>query len=222
LVLKEAFMNFSQNEISPVRRYGGMSVVILAHTLVAYALITGLARKMVDVIAQPIETKIIEEVKALPPPEAPPPPPPKLAAPPPPFIPPPEVQIQQPQTLNVVQKTATVPPTPAPFKPTPPAALAESTNQAAPPIPGFADLNGCKPDYPRSSLLAEEQGTVRVQFMIGADAKLISATVLKSSGFENLDRATVKGLSRCKFKAAYRDGANVQSTFTAEWVWKLN
>src|SRR6267378_3601554 len=60
------------------------------HVVLIYALVHGLARKIVEVVRAPLETKIIEEIKR-PPPEQPPPPPPppKLATPPPPVIPPP-------------------------------------------------------------------------------------------------------------------------------------
>jgi len=92
----------------------------------------------------------------------------------------------------------------------------------APPVPGFVNLNSCKPEYPRASLLAEETGVVRVQFDVGADGQLVGASVVKSSGFKNLDKATVNGLSRCKFRAAVKEGKNVQSSFTAEYVWKLD
>jgi protein TonB len=214
-------MDFSQTEASPIRRYGGLGIVILLHVLVAYALVTGLARKMVDVIREPVVTKIIEEVKPPPPPDTPPsPPPPKMVAPPPPFIPPPEVQIQRPQTQNVIAAVTTVQPPAQTFTKT----LAVPSTQVgtpAPPVPAFADLNGCKPEYPAASVQAEETGTVRVQFEIGADAQLVSAKILKSSGFKNLDKATINGLSRCKFKAAYKDGKPVQSSFTTEYVWKL-
>ncbi|MFI4940915.1 MAG: energy transducer TonB [Burkholderiales bacterium] len=215
-------MDFSRNEVSPVRRFGGLSIVVLLHALVAYALITGLARKIVDVIKQPVETKIIEEVKPPPPPDTPPPPPPpKMAAPPPPFIPPPEVQIQQPVSQNAITAVTSVQPPAQQFSKTvaPPAKVAAPV---APPVPAFADLNGCKPEYPRASQLAQEEGTVRVQFVVGPDAQLLSATVLKSSGYKNLDKATVNGLSRCKFKAAYMNGKAVQSTFITDYVWKLD
>jgi protein TonB len=92
----------------------------------------------------------------------------------------------------------------------------------APPIPGFTDLNSCKPDYPHASLLAEEQGTVRIQFIIGIDNQLIETKVVKSSGYKSLDKATVNALSHCKFKSGYLDGKPVQSSFTAEYVWKLD
>lgn len=212
-------MDFSQNEVSPVRRFGGLSIVVLLHALVAYALITGLARKMVDVIKEPIVTKIIEEVKAPPPKDVPPPP--KLAPPPPPpFIPPPEVQIQAPQSQYAITATTSVQPPAQPLKKTvvvPPApAIADR------PVPAIADLNACKPVYPKASLMAEETGTVRVQFEIGADSQLVGVSIVKSSGFKNLDNATVNGLSHCKFKAAYKDGKAVQSSFTTEYVWKFD
>src|SRR5438445_6682220 len=103
-------MEFSEHERAPGKKLSGFGIVILLHVLVVYALVTGLARKVVEVIKQPLETKIIEEVKPPPPPEVAPPPPPKMAAPPPPFIPPPEVQIQQPQVVNVISAVTNVKP----------------------------------------------------------------------------------------------------------------
>ncbi len=87
-------MDFSKRQSDPRRHVVGLTVVILFHVAVVYALVTGLAKKVVEVIRAPIETKVIEEVrKPPPPPEIVVPPPPRLEAPPPPFIPPPEVQI---------------------------------------------------------------------------------------------------------------------------------
>src|SRR2546425_12211766 len=104
-----------------------------------YPLIHGRARKIVEVVRAPLETKIIEEIKR-PPPEQqpPPPPPPKLATPPPPFIPPPEVQIQvpvQPAPTNtaVVQTPPAGPiPPPAPPAPRPPAGVAAGGGEKLP------------------------------------------------------------------------------------------
>jgi periplasmic protein TonB len=220
--MEEARMDFSQNEVNPVKRYGGIGIVVLLHVLVAYALVNGLAHKMVDIIKQPVETKIIEEVKPPPPPDQPPPPPPpKVTAPPPPFIPPPEVQIQQPVVQNVIQNTTAQQPAKQDFTKTVEAPKAPPA-PAAPPKASIYDLNACKPEYPRASLLAEETGLVRVQFEIGADGQIVSAAVVKSSGFKNLDKATVNGLSRCKFVPAYKDGKAVQSTLQAEYNWKLD
>lgn len=227
-----AIMNFSQNQGSFVRRFGGLSIVILLHTMLAYYLVTTFAYTTISLFRAPVDTKILEEEK--PPPVAdklPPPPPAKMAAPPPPYIPLPEVTIQQPTTVNAIAvvtrvapvpqefvKTVAVAPAPVnPALPTPPMAV----SAPAPPIPGFADLNSCKPDYPRASLIAEEQGTVRVRFVVGTDNKLLEAIVVKSSGYRNLDKATVSALSNCKFKAGYKDGHPVQASFLSDYVWKL-
>ena len=81
------------------KRLVGLGVVALLHVLVIYALVTGLARDVIQVIQNPLQARLIEEIK--PPPPAPPPqkvvqPHRKVAAPPPPFVRRPEVQVQSP------------------------------------------------------------------------------------------------------------------------------
>jgi protein TonB len=90
-----------------------------------------------------------------------------------------------------------------------------------PSTPTFADLNACKPDYPRASRLAEEQGTVKVRIEVDATGQFVKADVVGSSGFKNLDRATQNAFSRCKFRPAYKEGQPVASSFDAVYVWKL-
>ena len=70
-------MDYARQQRNPTRHAIGLMVVIALHILVIYALVTGLARKAVQVIKKPLETSIIEEVK-LPPP---PPPPKKVETP---------------------------------------------------------------------------------------------------------------------------------------------
>jgi periplasmic protein TonB len=125
-------MNFAQRQRDPRRHLIGFAAVILFHGFIVYALVTGLGKKVIDVVRAPIETKVIEEVKKPPPPpEVVVPPPPRLEAPPPPFIPPPEVQIATPPppqpTITAV--TPTPPPAPVTIAPTPPAVT------EAPPAP---------------------------------------------------------------------------------------
>ncbi|HSW08548.1 MAG TPA: energy transducer TonB, partial [Aquabacterium sp.] len=90
-------MDYAQQQRNPGKHLTGFIVVVILHIILGWALLNGLARKIVEVVKGPIETKIIEEVK--PPPPPPPenlPPPPKTAPPPPSFVPPPEVQIANP------------------------------------------------------------------------------------------------------------------------------
>lgn len=126
-------MDFSKQQRDPRRHLAGISFVILFHAFIVYALVTGLAKKVVEVVRAPIETKVIEEVKPPPPPpEVVVPPPPRLEAPPPPFIPPPEVQIATPPPPQptITATTPTPPPAPVEIAPAPPPVVVE-----APPAP---------------------------------------------------------------------------------------
>jgi protein TonB len=103
-------MNFAQDK-NGSSRFMGFGVVILIHIILIWAIASGLARKVVEKVAGPIETKVIEEqVKPPPPPEKVVPPPPDIKAPPPPFVPVPEVQIQAPSPPAVIQSVSTAPP----------------------------------------------------------------------------------------------------------------
>jgi protein TonB len=215
-------MNFAQDGKSPPRNLVGISVVVLLHVALIYALITGLARKVVEVIQQPVETKLIEEIKPPPPPppDKPVPPPPKTVAPPPPFVPPPEVKVAPPPQENVIAAVTNVKP-PTNDLPTS-VAQPSATGEAGPSHTSAKIAGNCeKPEYPRSSLRNEEEGIVTVKLTIGADGNVVESAVEKSSGFKDLDRATTKAWSLCHFTPAMADGKAVQSTTKMQYVWKL-
>lgn len=215
---------------APGRKFTGIAIVIGLHVFIIYALATGLARKVVEVIKKPVETKIIEEVKAPPPPpeKTVAPPPPILAAPPPPFIPPPEIQVQQPPPVNnITAVTNTKPEVPVMPTPAKAAEVAAPVEPKAPPanpvhVPAVVDARGCeKPLYPRASALAEETGTVWLLLLVDVDGKVVDAKVDKSSGFKNLDIAAKNALSLCKFKPGTVDGKPEKSWAKLNYVWKL-
>ena len=124
-------MDYAQQQRNPAKHLVGFTIVLLLHVALVYVIMSGLARRVVEVIKKPLETQIIEEVK--PPPPPPPvqlPPPPKFVSPPPPYIPPPEVQVNVPPPPNAIQTTSNVVPVesppiaqvaPAPAPPAPPA-----------------------------------------------------------------------------------------------------
>ena len=60
-------MDFAEQQRRPTKHLVGFGIVVLMHLLLGWALVSGLARKVVEVITAPIETKIIEEVKPPPP-----------------------------------------------------------------------------------------------------------------------------------------------------------
>ena len=214
-------MDFSEQGQDPSKKFTGIIVVVLVHALVVWAFVSGLATQIVAKIKdEPIETKVIEEVKPPPPPPDAPPPPPKLAAPPPPFIPPPEVQVATPAVPSPISNSTNVQP---PHQDMHPQAAVAAKPQAGPSVVrAVVDFSTCdKPDYPRNSLRNEEQGTVRLQFLIGLDGRVADSKIEKSSGFRALDAAAKNALSLCKFKPGSVDGKPQQSWTAVDYVWKL-
>ncbi|MES2129088.1 MAG: energy transducer TonB [Pseudomonadota bacterium] len=215
-------MNFS-HEKEPGKNFTGIAIVVLLHAIVAYGIVTGLGKRMVTKMAEAVETKIIDEVKPPPPKEVPPPPPPpEMKAPPPPFIPPVEVNVQQPApTTSTIAVSSTAKPATNELQKAP-----DTTKQAPPAksvhIAAVADFNTCaKPEWPKASLRNEETGTVTLQFLIGADGHVADSKIVKSSGFRDLDKAAVVGISKCRFKPGMTDGKPEQAWMTMQYVWTL-
>ena len=65
-------MDYARQQRDPARHLIGITFVVLLHLLIIYAMVTGLARKAVEVIKKPLSATIIEEIKAPPPPPPPP------------------------------------------------------------------------------------------------------------------------------------------------------
>ena len=89
-------------------------------------------------------------------------------------------------------------------------------------VPASFDPKNCKADYPKASLMNEEQGTVSMSFLVSADGSVVDSKVEKSSGFKNLDKAAIKSLSACKFKPGTKDGSPAQTWTKVDYAWKLD
>jgi len=89
-------------------------------------------------------------------------------------------------------------------------------------VPASVDLAKCKAEYPKASLMNEEQGTVSMSFLVAADGNVVESKLDKSSGFKNLDKAAMKALSSCKFKPGTKDGAPAQTWAKVDYAWKLD
>ena len=214
--------SYAQRQRNPARHVLGIVCVILLHVVLIYALVTGLARKVVEVIRQPIEAKIIQEVKPPPPDTPPPPPPPKLVAPPPPFIPPPEVQIQTPPQQTPIAVATTKPVESAPMPAPAPTPAPAPVHQAVVVAPVIDAKHSCvPPDYPASARRLEYDGTVVLRFLIDTDGRVVDSKVQTSSGHDELDTAARDALSRCRFKPGTVDGNPQQSWANLRYVWKL-
>lgn len=184
-------MDYARQQRNPSRHLVGIGGVILFHALLVYGLVSGLARKVVEVVKGPIEVKVIEElVKTPPPPPEIVPPPPKLAAPPPPFIPPPEINIAPPPVPApaITQVTQVAPPAPvAPvIQPPPPVAVAPPPPAPAAPksarvvCPNYVQVMSSI-SYPREALFEGIEGEVLIEFTVTGKGEIRNVDIKSST-----------------------------------------
>ena len=161
------------------KRYTGIIFVVVLHAVLGYALVSGLARKGLDIIKKPLEAVVIQEV-IIPPPPPPPPPPkeikppeqkaPKVEAPPPPFVPPPEVAVA-PSNAPTIEAAVAPPPAPVVIAPPPPVVVEAPPAPPAAPKPNRADIavacpTQVPPEMPRKAIQDGATGVVRAKALI--------------------------------------------------------
>ena len=181
-------MSFVQPEKSATISTAGIGVAVAFHIVLLWALMNGLGHKVMQVINAPIETKIIDEVKApLPPPKVIElPPPPKFTPPPPAFVPPPELQVQAPPppqtTISaVVAEPPPVVPAVAPRATAPAPATAPVPVSASVACSNYAKVMG-DAGFPREAIRAGlEEGSALIQFTLGANGEVKDVTALSAS-----------------------------------------
>ncbi len=169
----------------PSRRLTGWIVVVLLHILIFWALVSGTARKGLEIIKKPLEAAVIQEV-IIPPPPPPTPPPPKEIVKrvepkvntevPPPFVPPPEVAPPV-STAPAIASVATPPPTPAVIAPPPPPAPPAPKPASSRAEIGVVCPTQVKPEMPRKALQDGAEGVVRAQALI-RDGVVREVTIL--------------------------------------------
>jgi protein TonB len=169
------------------RNYFGLMTVGALHVLLGYALFNGLAHKAIEVLRQPLDVALIEEIKA-----PPPKPPAAVKAPPPSYVPPAEVLVASVAPATTISATVS---TPQP--------LAEPVRVAPPPVnvglacPNHMDVRRRVP-YPAQAQLAGISGEVMVEFIVGADGEIRDIGIARSSNalFNAVSTAAV-GQLRC-------------------------
>lgn len=102
------------------------------------------------------------------------------------------------------------------------AVLASSAPAFAAEVPASFDSKNCKAEYPKASLMNEEQGTVSMSFQVSASGDVLESKVEKSSGFKNLDKAAIKAISACKFKPGSKDGKPDTTWTKVDYAWRLD
>lgn len=208
-------IDYASRQRTPRKHVVGLTVVVVLHGLLFWAINSGLARKFVKVIKGPVEAVLLEETKPDIPPPPPPPPPKNLPPPPPAYMPPVDIQVAAPTPVNAI---AAVSNTPQPVAPPSPMPVSSGPVSTA----AVISASSCeKPEYPSASKRLEEEGTVTLKFLVGADGKVLESAVEKSSGFRRLDEAARAGLSKCQFRPGTVDGKPQQSWASMKYTWRL-
>lgn len=212
----------------PKRRLLGLTLAILFHVLLLYALTSGLGKELVQKAQKVVNVSIIEEAKPPPPPE----PPAEEAQPetnraetkrPKAFVPRVETNVKSGQSSEgitsvsadqatpVIREPVKAAPTPAPPGPPP-----------KPKVIHGRLVPGCRlPKYPAKSLDKGEEGLVVFRFLIGADGAVNNSILVKSSGFDRLDEAALAAFKKCKFVPDSVNGAPKPSWQRYSFGWKL-
>jgi protein TonB len=200
-------MDFARQQRDPTRHLIGIGFVILVHALVVYALVTGLARKAVEVIKKPLTATIVEEIKAPPPP---PPPPKKIEiarVPPPPlqpYVPPPDIPVP---TISSEPVIAAVTPTPPPEPPViAPPVVAPPPPPPPPPKPavrrGIVPISRVNPEYPKEAIRKGiSSGRVIARLNIDEKGNVSEVKIVEASPPRWFDREVINALSQWKFQA---------------------
>ena len=196
-------MDFARQQRDPTKHLIGIGFVVLVHALVIWALVSGLARTMVEVIKKPLTATIIEEIKAPPPP---PPPPRKIVEPPKvqpmeTYVPPPDVPVPTVVAPVITSVTPTPPPEPVVI-----AAPAVVVAPPAPPRPAqlrVTDrLGGDDIVYPRAAIRAGvEKGQVLARVLIDEKGNVYDVVIVRATPPRHFDRAVIEALSTWRFKA---------------------
>lgn len=240
-------MNFAHRWKTLVNRVGIFIFVIFVHVMILYALTSEHARKVAEVIHQPVEVRLIAETKPVP--EETPPPdmrrrPPKSASKPRPLVAPPKLPVRKPaaqRNAPLAAPSVAPPSAPAPsisarepvrapsistLEPTVRAPAAAVETVPVPHLPirtaPVVDPRFCgKPEYPSVSRRFEESGAVVLNFLIDTDGRVVQSKIESSSGYERLDEAARRALSLCRFKPGTVDGKPEKSWHTLKYVWQL-
>jgi len=199
---------------TPTKRLPSLLLVLALHAVLLWLIQSGLARQAITLTQESVEALLLTDAA---------PPPPPVAAPktPPPKTP--LAPVIQPPTTSVTP-VITTPSAPATSQIAPVA----PTQSTAPPAPsirtGAAIQPGAscaKPDYPSASRRLEEEGTVSLKFLIGADGRVLQSEIEKTSGFPRLDEAARNALSKCQFRPGTIDGKPEQSWASIKYTWRL-
>jgi periplasmic protein TonB len=191
------------------RRTVVLFAIIGLHFFIFWALATGLARRAIELVAPPLQTAVIDEVKQQ---DQPPPPPPPQMERPPVEVPPPDVNIEVPvetQSTAIVDTTNRHVEAPPP----PPPPTRNVVRVAGGPGKNFPSTDDF---YPSASARLGESGTATVHVCTDSKGKLTEEPKISgTSGISRLDDGAMKLAKAAsgRYKPASEDGNPIASCF---------
>jgi protein TonB len=208
----------------------GFGVVVVVHVLFFWALNAGLGRKLLESPSVVVFAQLVSEMRADP---APAPTPPKVVLTPKTVVVPApvpvvtrQVPVADPTPLAPVSSNAIAAQPPALPAPAAQVAAPVAAPAAAPPVRVAANLQASgtcqKPEYPALSRRREEQGSVMLKLLIGANGNVLESQIEHSSGFTRLDEAARAALVKCQFKPGTVDGKPEASWASMKYTWRLD
>jgi len=203
-------MDFARQQRDPTKHLIGIVFVVLIHVVVLYALMTGLARTVVDVIKKPLSATIVDQIR---PPPPPPPPPkkiievPKVQAPVETYVPPPDIPVPTTQEAPVISAVTATPPA-QPHVIAPPVVEAPPPPPPPPPKPAvrrggdLVRISGDPPEFPRNAQrLNIEKGQVIARLMIDEKGNVTEVVIVSAVPPRHFDKAVIDALKEWKFRA---------------------
>lgn len=79
-----------------------------------------------------------------------------------------------------------------------------------------------KPEYPRSSRSRGEEGDVILEVKVGRNGRAEAVSVVKSSGYAELDASACKAVLRARFVPAKENGRSVDGSFKLKLSFRLH
>jgi protein TonB len=195
-IAQHAILNSHSSGMTP-KRAMTIGAVGLLHVAAIYGLMNGMIAKVFQPVPPPIIVTMEKAVDTKP---IPVPPQPQLRQP----AEPREATIPVPElTIANTDPTPTLDLRPTPVDPQP---AMPDTNAA-----GLTNTHSVPP-YPTEARTLAHQGTVLLNMMVTAQGDVVSATVVTSSGFAELDQAAISWvISHWKYKPAVQNGVAVPS-----------
>lgn len=185
-------------------RAAAIAAVAAVHVFLAYAFVTGLAYSVVETIAPDLKT--FDVVEPAPPAEEPAP----------------EPQASE----NPTPVEASQSPVPTRANPLSSSDLRGPSSSRGAMASAASLLRGAfnnETDYPSAARRAEQQGTVRVSYTVGADGRVTACRIVQSSGSSPLDSTTCRIFERRFRYSPARDSAGnpVPQTISQSVRWQL-